>query len=260
MCGSSLDDAAPVEAPPTFQEQLQAQWADKRVRLAVIIIGAVLICGIVAIVVTSLMQDAALRENARAVAEGEATLIQSTASSEAGICSLETDAEWFFAESDLLSVVKNKPDGGWLLEQSSDGGATWNEAMSGSGTLLSAYLVGDQLFYSIEEGGSASTLRSQTTSGAFADYSSATNIAAISATNEMVVTKSVAGKLGWLNIGSGIWHDLQGQVEAAVGQSNVRVNEVRAFGAQAIASLDTGQVVVIDVNGDAAFVAGAQEG
>lgn len=260
VCGSPLPGGEPSKDAASFTEHIRAQWADKRVRIAAIALAVVVVGAIGAVVITALLQDVALRENARAVAEGETALIKGSDALRTGTCTMSTDAEWLFVEADQLLIARNRTEDGWVLERSDDGGRTWNTVLNGSGTLRSAYVVHDLLFYSLEEGASASTLRSQSMSGAFSEYASAVDVAAISATEEMVVTKSTGGKIGWLNIGSGIWHDLQGQLEAAVGQDAVRVDEVQAFGAQAIASTHDGQIVIIDVNSGDAFIAGDQEG
>lgn len=260
LCGADLGGAQLLEGPPTFAEHVRSQWADKRTRTILIAVAVVLVCMFIGAVVYSLVQDALLKEHARAVAEGETMLVQGSTPTAQGTCSLRTSTQWFFADADQLSVVKNRPEGGWALERSGDGGATWSVSLTGSGVLLSAGLVGNKLFYSLSEDGMASTLRSESATGEFSEYPSASSVVALAATEEMVVTKSAAGKIGWLNVGSGIWHDLQGQLELVTGRSDVRIDEIRAFGAQAIASTDDGQVIVIDVNSDDAYIAGVQEG
>lgn len=247
VCGAGLEaaESAPAESVPW--------WKRRAVRIGAIVAAVAVAALLIAGAVAALTEDARLRASAHAVADGSVQLVSGGSGSAEG-CIARTDSAWLFASAGCLSAVRSQPDGAWTLEQTTDGGNSWRTVMEGEGQLLACALAGESLFYSLSEGGSASTLRSQSVSGGFSEYPSARNIAEAAATDEMVVTRSVAGTLGWLNVKSGIWHDLQDQVDAATGVSGTRVEEVSASGTCAIATTSTGQIVLVDVNSESSGV------
>lgn len=124
------------------------------------------------------------------------------------------DIQLFVTDSEIVALHNSEPEG-WVAEKSCDTGASWTNLMSGSGVLSSACLLGNDLYYSIQEASAPSTLRKQSAAGNFQDIQAAKKVSKLAGTTDALVTKSSDNQIGWISPTSNVWHDLTEKLDSA---------------------------------------------
>lgn len=212
VCGAGLPEATPPEGGQASR-RIRSIGARKEVRIAALIGVAILVIGLIVAIGIALNGDADLRQRAEsASSEADApALAGGKERGQASPAALAVEDGWLFVTSDELRRARNSGADTWSLERSRDQGATWDAVMSGSGVLRSAALMGDELYFSLDEGGTPSTVRCQAPGGAFREFPTTGDVASLVVSDGMIVTVSASGEVGWLNPGSGLWHGLSAE-------------------------------------------------
>lgn len=124
------------------------------------------------------------------------------------------DVRLFVTDNEIVAF-HNVDAKSWGAEKSSDKGSSWGNFLSGSGTLSSACLLGNDLYYSIQEGSTPSTLRKRSVSGNFQDIQGAKKVVQIAGNTDALITKSSENQIGWLSPASNVWHSFDEKIDSS---------------------------------------------